>query len=139
MAFPRWDRLEFYPYVRVLADRLSLRDWTILVKDEAPDDGTALAAAYLPYGRKRVQIYLSEDFLKADEAAQRQTVVHELLHCHFDVLERMVVDTPDMKKAARLCLELAVDSLADAIAPLLPLPSAILDPVELKPIPKEIS
>ncbi len=127
MAFPRWDRLDYQPYFDALAQKLALKDWTVIVKDEGPDDGDAQAQSFLTYGRRRTRIYLSEGFLKDKESGQRHTACHELIHCHLDQLERMVVDTPEMRKAARLCLELAVDALADAIAPLMPLPSQVLD------------
>ncbi len=129
MAHPKWDRQDFYPYFRDIADRLALKDWTVIVSEEPPSSGDAVASAYLWYGRRRVRIHLSEDFLKASESDQRQTSVHELVHCHLDTLERLATreaETGDLIRPIRLALEYAVDGLADAIAPLMPLPSAVL-------------
>ncbi len=126
MAFPRWDRLDFQPYFRAIADLLALKDWTIIVKDESPDDGDANATVNITYGRKRAIIRLSENFLKDDESDQRHTAVHELIHCHLDTHGRLAENAVADTKPYRLLLEIAVDGLTDAVAPFLPLPSAIL-------------
>ncbi len=124
---PKRDRLDYQPYFRVLADRLALKDWTVIIKDEAPDDGDANASVSVTYGRKRMRIYLSEGFLKDDECDQRHTACHELIHCHLDAYGRLAEGAATDARPLRMLMEIAVDALADAIAPLMVLPSSVLD------------
>ncbi len=126
----KYDRPKFAPYLRVLADLLALRDWTFVVSDDQPANHNAMASTVIWYGRRRATIRLSEEFLKESEENQRHTSAHELIHCHLDTLERLATreaESGDLIRPIRLALELAVDGLADAIAPFLPLPGAILD------------
>lgn len=125
------ERLDFEPYLRALADLLALKDWRFVIKDENPADRDAAASTCIWYGRKRATIRFSEEFLRESEENQRHTSAHELIHCHLDTLERLAtreVESGDLIRPIRLALELAVDGLADAIAPFLPLPGAILEP-----------
>jgi hypothetical protein len=122
-------RPEWQPYVRHLADRLGLKDWQVFVLDELPATDSAYARIEIPHGRKYANVTLSNNMLKGTEEEQRHAIVHELLHCHFAFGDR----------AARTMLserdygiyedgfELGVDGVAVAIAPLLPLPSEVLD------------
>lgn len=125
MTDPR--RQAFAPYFRDLADRLRLRDWTIVVKDGVPADADALASCECVYGRKRAAIRLSDDFLDDAPEDQRHTAVHELLHCHLDDAYYFAANrmgTEAEKEAHNRFTEKAIDGLADAIAPMMPLPGA---------------
>ncbi len=117
-------RQRWAPYVRQLADILHLRDWRLDIDDGQPSDSEAVAACNPVAGRKVATIYLSELFLTSDPADQRHTLTHELLHCHLGPMTRML----DIREARTpewtLAMEYGVDGLADAIAPLLPLPPA---------------
>ena len=73
-------------------------------------------------GRKYANLRLGECFLVDAAEEQRHTIVHELLHCHLGPMTRMIEAHDGMPPAAMLALEYCVDGLADAIAPLLPLP-----------------
>lgn len=130
MTDPR--RQAFAPYVRDLADRLRLRDWTVVVKDDEPEDKDSHASIHCVYGRKRALLRLSDDFLGDDPEDQRHTVVHELLHCHLDDAYWYAIDRIGGDAAARQAFdrfaEKAVDGLADAIAPLMPTPGAASTP-----------
>ena len=123
MTDPR--RQAFAPYVRDLADRLRLRDWTIYVRDDPPHDGECIASIHCVEGRKVANIRFNDPFLDDSPEDQRHTIVHELLHCHVNGAWDYAVDTfatEDARRAFRRLAETAVDGLADAIAPLLPLP-----------------
>lgn len=122
MIDPRKQR--FYRYLRGLADALALKDWTLDIVSPDPTNTEADASISLVYGRKLATVKLSEDFLDVGPAGQRHTLVHELIHCHFDAAWGIAVDalSADAASAFRRMAEHAIDGLADGIAPLLPLP-----------------
>ncbi len=128
MAFPRWDRKDWGPYFREIADRLRLRDWVIYMVEEAPAESNVGADTRCTKGRKHACIRLSEEFLRDPEPDQRQATVHELIHCHTAFLDHTIQQCVNERDEAVciLALEYAIDGLADAIAPLMPLPSEIL-------------
>lgn len=109
---------------------MALRDWTIDLQRQ-PCDDDCNAQASLVYGRKIVRIRVSRDFRGFDLERVRQTVVHELVHCHFAAADMQVEhDLPDHlgKQAAELFfdsfrrnMEYGVDAMAAALAPHMPL------------------
>jgi hypothetical protein len=118
-------------YVRCLADEMGLRDWTVHVLDDPPDDRRKVAEADCVYGRKRINISLSDQFFRLDSEkgpdGQRQTLVHELIHAHLApmhlLLHRILPDA--QWEAYQLPMEYAVDGMAEGWARHLPLPSAV--------------
>ena len=118
-------RAKFVPYLRALADAMTLRDWAFRILDVGPSDEDAMALIRPTYGRRHASIWLSDDFLDDSPEAQRHTLVHELIHCHFAGAQHYLDDCldGDARAAYRLMLESGVDAVADALAPLLPLPS----------------
>lgn len=123
MTDPRRQR--FAPYLRRLADLLGLKDWHVRIADEAAD-ACADASIEWTYGRKRARVWLGEHFLDDTPEGQRHTLAHELIHCHFGPAWDIAVEGLADAAASpfRRLAEYAVDGLADAIAPLLPLPDA---------------
>jgi hypothetical protein len=117
-------RERWAPYVRQLGDLLRLRDWRIQVNEDAPGDSSAIASCAPVEGRKYAVIRLGESFLTDTAEEQRHTITHELLHCHLGPMIRMIEAHDGLPPAAKLAMEYCVDGLADAIAPLLPLPPA---------------
>jgi hypothetical protein len=119
----------FLPYLRDLANQMALKDWRPAVDNDAPPSDAG--ATVLPVqGRKFAVISLSEHFLNETPREQRHTCVHELLHCHFAQVDLMLSLFLDEEQRAivDLHLEYVVDGLADAIAPLLPLPPSVVPP-----------
>lgn len=119
-------------YVRALADELRLKDWRITVADE-PCDDHAQAQVSIPYGRRCAIIYISPEDCGIEGA--RQAIVHELLHCHFEPINWAVNNAADplgslafgvLEGSVSDATELAIDTLAEAIAPMLPLPGALI-------------
>lgn len=117
-------------YLRDLADRLGLRDWTPFVYEDPAAEG-CIAQVQSTYGRKRFKIRFQVGFDRLDPEEQRQTCIHELIHVHFaaySLVEDEVRQTQDKQWLHRyldvqhLHMEYAVDALADAIAPFMPLP-----------------
>jgi hypothetical protein len=81
-----------------------------------------------------VRIYLSEDFDANTRAAQRETIVHELLHCHLNPLDSHLAlqvkhweagSVMAAKAGHRSHEEYVVDDLARIIAPSMPLPPKV--------------
>lgn len=122
------SRVDYQPYVRELADRMQLRDWTISVVPNEPPGEKALADILRTKGRRDARLRLSEQFLRESEEEQRDTIVHELIHMHGAVVDSFLVDklNDDWQTFSTL-REYETDALAAAVASLMPLPSDILD------------
>lgn len=116
-------RSDFTEYIAVIAGILCLSEWTLEVDDCSPSDSDAIAAIAPCRGRKIAWIRLSDGFLNDDPESQRHTIAHELLHCHFAMITHIAEDQIKDHRAWSLAMEYAVDGIADAIAPLLPLPT----------------
>lgn len=128
-------RTELGRYVRWLANELGLRDWHIVLAggDDPPDNRDHAACITVYYGRKRARIRLSREWDGMSPEDQRHCLVHELLHAHVDPMRTALSNAAStlgdaaygiLKGAHDDALELAVDGIADAIAPYLPLPDA---------------
>ncbi len=117
-------------YIHHLAALLRLADWRIRLATEPAADGQN-AQAYQPFDARRTYIRVRDGWLDMEPEEQRDTIVHELLHLHLAEMSGMINDDTGelLDKAAyhilheqyRLAEERAVDTLAGAIAPLLPL------------------
>ncbi len=131
------DHKELGRYVRAIADLMELRDWTIQVDIRQPDtpdraDGAEWGASCRPIaGRKLATVTLHPCVRDDSREDLRQTVVHELIHCHFfgvwdtarqDLLGPLAQQTYDVLIAGlERNMEYGVDALADALAPHMPL------------------
>ena len=125
-------RRQLANYLRALADQMDLRDWTVrFIHTPCRDD--ALAECTVIYGRKWVDVEVNRKFLKMSPQDQRATLVHELVHCHFDAVEGVMRDARQAKalprrtqalieQAQHRAIEHGVDAVAEALAPHLPLP-----------------
>ena len=129
------DRKSMAGYVTVLQEQLRLRDWDIKVNfdEEGSDDAYADITPHL--NQKRAEIRFGDAFFELDPVGVRHTLVHELLHCHLfyvhDTAESVFRATIRTKAAdiAAITLnaevERATDAIADAMAPLVPLPDVL--------------
>jgi hypothetical protein len=134
------DRKELGRYVRCVADDMGLRDWTLKVdttgkikRSKKGADGEEWGATCAPIpGRKYATITFADDRRDDDLDDLRQTVVHELVHCHFyglwDTLRRDTLDLIDSQQTydtliagVERHMEYGVDAVAEAIAPRMPL------------------
>ena len=117
-------------YMRDLADRLELRDWTVTCdRDYAqPPYG---ATADCIYGRKSVTVAVCAGFDDWPPERQRQTIVHELLHAHTARTSRLLHEARDtigkywvgqLDTTIRQDLEYAIDAIACALDKHMPLP-----------------
>lgn len=121
MNDPRKQR--FAPYVRDLADRMRLKDWSIDIVETPSDDGAEASVWFSDYYRQ-ANVRLSEDFLDGEPEVQRATLVHELLHCLIQRVDVLVTNETEgsLKRAIKRDLEYTVEELAQVIAPHMPLP-----------------
>jgi hypothetical protein len=120
------QRQKWLPYFRSTADKLSLRDWRIEIDEARPSSPAAIASVCCCEGRKYATIYLNDCFFTDSRSDQRHTVAHELVHCHAAPYAKAVEMRTGDDQVLKLLMEIMVDGLADAIAPLLPLPPAKL-------------
>lgn len=121
----RRDRRVLAEYIRTTADRLGLRDWTFELQHE-PCDDDALASVHPCEGRKVATICVAHDFRERKPAEQRQTIVHELIHCHhasasdiirLDLVKQLSQSTYDVVFFGfRRQMEYMVDGIAEGIA-----------------------
>jgi hypothetical protein len=119
-------------YIAVVANALGLRDWSLRLHDDEPDDKDAQASVATVYGRKIAHVNLGHGFSMLDPEEQRHVIVHELLHVLMDPTWTLVnqalpgqigVSAWGVFEAAyRERMEHAVDAIAKALAPALPLP-----------------
>lgn len=129
-------------YIRDTADTLTLRDWTIIVQDLTPDADDAAASIKSTYGRRRAQMRLRRDWYNEMPEDIRHYVVHELLHLHHEGTDTVLhglkptlgtaIFEP-VYEAYKWQMELATDAVAEAIAPLLPLPIIPDGPEDMDP------
>jgi hypothetical protein len=109
--------------LRVLADALALRDWNFVVSPEpcAPQFNAQIEPVF---GRKLATLRVRADFLCLTPHQQRHSLTHELLHCHLAPTQAVAREVLPKRALGTFTvnLEYGVDGLADAVAPLLPLP-----------------
>lgn len=124
------DRAALGRYLRWVADAMELRDWTVTLGDGVCEDHLE-AEALCTFGQKDIGITFGAEFRDRSAESQRETVVHELVHAHFDACWKMVQgDLADALgkpvyyvfcDSYRRAMEYAVDGLSKSIAKHLPL------------------
>ncbi len=125
----RWTR-----YARDTANLMQMRDFIVEVEHDPPSDERALATVEVAEGRRlmRMRFHALFDELTLEE--QRYAVVHELVHPLLHPLTETVRSAAADEfggAALRMFLgvvsrdvERTVDTLANVIAPSLPLPGS---------------
>jgi hypothetical protein len=123
------ERERWATYVRDIADRMGLKDWTITVPGAPPEDHDD-ASTRMSYGRKVARVYLPDSFRHETPEEQRDIIVHELVHPHFAAMDGMAEDWLDSDRyvAFLRMFEYGVDAMAAVIAPHMPLPLTFLNP-----------
>lgn len=119
-------------YLRTIADLMELRDWHLDLSHGLPDADDAIATCEPIFGRKKAVFRFCDGFENLPREEQRNTVVHELVHCHLAAaqgvaerdMEGVLAAESDRVffRAFRRNLEYAVDGLANAIAKHMPYP-----------------
>jgi hypothetical protein len=124
------DRRHLQAYCLSLRDRLGLRDWQIEVSPKPPTHDEWVAECFCPGGLRLAIVRFRDDFRQYTAHFQRATVVHELLHAVFSQTQDLVRDVlPNAMDEETHALfreawfrqhELAIDTLAEALAPAMP-------------------
>lgn len=116
------DRDRLAVYLRDLADRMGLKDWSIEVLTEWAGDG-AHAEVKCVNGQKRAKVRFDRDWRDQTPEVLRHTCCHELVHCHLAPLLAEADRRLSGVNVAtfEMLLEYGVDGIADAWAPSLPL------------------
>lgn len=118
-------------YVGDLADRLHLADWHIAVNFDVPAAEDAYAEIVPHSNQRRAEIRVGSSFDSLDLAGVRQTLVHELLHCHLfaphHLAEELLMASAGKRSSLALialnsAVEQATDAIAEAMAAMIPLP-----------------
>jgi hypothetical protein len=125
------DRDELGRYLRSLADEMGLRDWIVGIADVPPDVEDCNASITIPHGRQYAMVHMAPGWEERDVDSLRQTMVHELLHCHFAPLQWVTDSTAStlgmaafqiLSSAHNTAEEVAIDTIAREWAESLPLP-----------------
>lgn len=117
-------------YLRWVANEMQLRDWTVQLA-HVPCSPDTDAQIVCREGQKLLTVSVAPHFLELDPEEQRETIVHELVHAHWETCWRMVQrDLADalgkptyyvFADSYRRGMEYGVDALAKTIAPSMPL------------------
>jgi hypothetical protein len=125
----RKDRQALAAYVRFVADRIELRDWTLVLEPDPPEQD--IEAHIRPiFGRHVAYLRFSTQFRGLDSERQRYVVCHELVHLHLDRISTYLENGLDdlvgrpahavIWQRHREDIEMAVDGIAEALAVTLP-------------------
>jgi hypothetical protein len=119
------------PYVREIADAMRLRDWDIEVDGSKLAEEGRCAQTRVSVRRKSATIRLGSCWASDSREEQRDTVVHELLHLHFEPLYEGLRNLRNnvgesawsvANNAFNDAAEQAIDQLARVLAERFPLP-----------------
>jgi len=122
-------------YVQILRRRIGLSEWKIELRDK-PCSNDALGECDVIYGQYRATIALHKNYKKEKPESLRNTIVHELLHCHLSpitesagqVMEPFEDDANGRKivqatiNAIEYQTERVIDLIAEVVSPIMPLP-----------------
>jgi hypothetical protein len=111
---------------------LRLSDWEITLQFgvSSDPDGDTLATMTAYEDQRRATMRFGKDFFDLSSAEMRQTLIHEMLHCHMFAphhnAERTVTELGGTRAGSAFSvgmtsmIELATDAIADALAPFFP-------------------
>lgn len=136
------DRDKLGEYIRDMANLTGLQDWSFKLASETPprddddpepyrENSERAACIHIVYGRKFAIVYIAEDWADWTLDDLRQTVVHELMHCHLQGMRWALNNVQSLVPAMTMTVvdgafrdmcELATDGIATAWATTLPLP-----------------
>jgi len=125
------DYEELGEYLRILKDMMGLRDWEIRVVHEPTKREDHAATIETWYGSQTASIWFARNWAEGTPEELRETCVHELVHCHINPIRVSVENIQENVGQMMYIplyaditnrLEYAVDGIASAWAPHLPLP-----------------
>ena len=80
-------------YLRLYADRMELRDWTVAVSHQPQADADHAAEVELDIEQYRATVHFRQDIVDMPADEVRITLAHELAHCHTGRLRPMLDET----------------------------------------------
>ncbi len=110
-------------YIRKIADLMGMKDWEVKLQETASEEG--LSGSVQPIeGRKVAIMWLGVSFWLEAAEGQRNTICHELLHCHHAAADIIAITAMhhEVEPQWRLAMEYGIDGVATAWARMLPLP-----------------
>lgn len=120
------ERKALAAYILERMRELGLREWTIHILSEPPEDEDANASIDPCIGRRVATLRVCPDFRELSRDDQRNAIVHELLHCHhvaatdiirLDLPRHLAQSTYEILwEGFKRQIEYMVDALADAWA-----------------------
>jgi hypothetical protein len=123
------DRKALGEYIRWVADQMELRDWTFEL-DLEPCESHLAGCVVCTNGARHATITVAANFRGYPPDEQRETIVHELVHVHWETCWKMVqTDLGDALgkpvyyvfcDSYRRGMEYGIDSLSKALAKHLP-------------------
>jgi hypothetical protein len=122
-------------YVQILRRKIGLSEWTIVLHSK-PCANDSLGECDVIYGQHRATISLNKNYRKEKPETLRDTIVHELLHCHFSPITEAAMaafepldDEFTTRKIVQSAInsmeyqtERVIDNLAEMISAMMPLP-----------------
>ena len=108
---------------------MRLSHWVLTAKPLPPGEGgvdsETFAGSFIHDNSDTASVHLGDKFWEQDEAGQRETLTHELLHCHFYRVRTFTGDRlrKQDQETANQMEEIVIEQLSRIIAPLLPMPS----------------
>lgn len=136
---------ELRDYLRFMANEMGLRDWTVTLSSDRPDNGNHAADVVCLYGRKYLTVRLTQGFENYSLEEQRHWITHELVHAHLWALDFTLNNIRDHLPSAAFdvlkgCfddgIEFAVDAIAEIVAPHMALPVKKTRKAKPAPAPK---
>lgn len=119
------------PYIYHLANLMGLEGWEFTLADK-PAAKDEFANVSVVYGQRRAIISLAKNHASWTPECMRSTLVHELMHCHFEPVSHLSHDLLAVTAGERslavantalsFLIEQTVDNISTAIAKVLPLP-----------------
>lgn len=122
-------------YVQILRRKMGLSEWKIDLRDK-PCSSDALGECDVIYGQYRATISLNKNYRKEKPESLRNTIVHELLHCHMSPITEAAMSTFEAfeeeahgRKIVQAAInsmeyqtERVIDLIAEVVSPIMPLP-----------------
>jgi hypothetical protein len=123
-SFPPW----LHSYVETLVEQLKLSHWNIAL-DSRPCDENCWADITITPAQSTATIALAANWREWTREEMRETLTHELLHCHLNPMCELVQELTDdhahsatLNKAVDYSNERTTDALTNLVAPYMALP-----------------
>ena len=120
------DKKRISKFVASLQKSLKLQDWVVTINFKEVSCSGTYATMGHSSDSKHVELKVSKKFLKLPRSAQRQVLIHEMMHCHLFLLDDVMYSILDeilpskqsvvTLKVLTTEIERATDALADVVS-----------------------